>query len=431
MLLFYFDTQKGADIVYQYPETYSLEDGVVNKIFLGHSFSEQDTEKKELIELRLDKEIFWSYCDHGRIQEHGYEILVLGLKEQDLPFAQRLRPRFVNFAHLVFKHELDERLAYMNANIDLFFEQSLEQKVLLLGRAGTGKSSIKQVIFEGKNPYKLLFSPLEPTLDLEPSSYAWLDLNLGIFDSSGQEIDSLLSTGSMQDFAFEQVALIIYMADVMAWLSDPSQILDDIEKISRIIGEREVLSKLVVFLNKVDLVNRDQRDTTISEIEGQIKDVADVIVFFTSIHPDLIYLTYNAFSELLGMLSPSAKGLKQVLDDQLGATSNAGFFITNSNGAIVAQTFSKDFNHELANPLLGLVIQVDLGLETLQSDDHIERMLFRSAKGISVTIEHLGIPEFDAWNLVAISPNPLDPEVLDVISTFKDVLFARFYEKGA
>lgn len=85
------------------------------------------------------------------------------------------------------------------------------KKILLLGRAGVGKSSLKKIIFEGRNPDELLIHSLAPTRGIETSAYSWLDLELSVFDTSGQELKNLLEDESEQLLAFGGVDIVIYV----------------------------------------------------------------------------------------------------------------------------------------------------------------------------------------------------------------------------
>ncbi|MCK4380178.1 MAG: 50S ribosome-binding GTPase, partial [Candidatus Lokiarchaeota archaeon] len=64
----------------------------------------------------------------------------------------------------------------------------MPEKITLIGRAGVGKTSIIKVMFEGENPKDLINNPLEPTRGIIPKIYSWMDIELSIFDTSGQEL---------------------------------------------------------------------------------------------------------------------------------------------------------------------------------------------------------------------------------------------------
>jgi len=427
--LFTWDTQIGPVCEYTYPDTFQLTDDIITKIYTTHSINEENLENPEFIEIKVDEMIYWSYCDKARVADFGYEIVVLVFNEHEKAPFNKLKARFMNFAHLIFKHDKTERVSYIENNMDLLFEKKNEQKILLLGRAGTGKSSMKKVIFEGKNPYKLLFTPLEPTMDLEPSIYSWLDVSLGVFDSSGQEIQSVLQEGQLQDTAFDNAAIVIYTIDISAWIKDNSEIIPDIEKIKQILADKNNASKLIIFLNKIDLISSDQRDEILEPIKAEIEEKYDCLVFFTSIVPELIYQTYNTFSEILSYFSLVAKNLKSFLDRDFGAFTKTAAFISNFNKTIIAQTISQDFNLPLINPANEIIAQLIYSFENLQEEDTIDFVSLASKNGLRIFLKHLDFAEFDVADLIIVTQTISGETFSSLARAFKETMFDHFYNR--
>jgi GTPase SAR1 family protein len=426
--LFTWDTQIGPVLEFTFPGTFQMTDDVVTKIYSAHSINEDNVENPELIEMKVDEMIYWSYCERARVAQYGYEILVLVFNEHEKAPFNKLKTRFINFAHLIFKHEKTERLSYIENNLDLLFEKKNEQKILLLGRAGTGKSSMKKVIFEGKNPYKLLFTPIEPTLDLEPSIYSWLDVSLGVFDSSGQEIQSVLQEGQLQDLAFENAAVVIYTIDIAAWINDKSEIVSDIDTIKQILVNKSIASKLIIFLNKIDLIASDQRKEFLEPIKTELEEQG-CIIFLTSIVPELIYQTYQAFSEILSYFSLIAKKLKSFLDKDFGIFTKTAAFISNFNKTIIAQTISPDFDLQLINPANEIIAQLIYSFENLQEEDTIDFISLASKNGLRIFLKHLDFGEFDVADLIIVTRAMSGETFSTLAREFKDTMFNHFYNK--
>jgi len=429
IVFFTWDNQIGPIKEFTHPKTYVWTDEVITKIYMAHSFSEGHWDKPEFIEIKIDEMTYWSYCDRTRVVQYGYEILVLVFEDREKISVKKMKARFINFAHLIFKHTKKERLFYITSNFDLFFEEKNEKKVLLLGRAATGKSSIKKVIFEGKNPYKLLYSPLEPTLDLEPTTYSWLDLSMGIFDSSGQEIASVLQDEHTRDLAFENTAIVIYIIDIIEWVNNNNDVISDIDKILKIIEQKGSDTKLVLFLNKIDLINKEQRNEIIVPIKSQLEEKYHLPLFLTSICPELIYHTYEAFSELLGLFSPAVKDLKTFLDDNFKDFKKTAVFISNYNKMTIAQVISPDFNHSLINPVHEIVAQLIFSFENMQEEDMIDLVSISSRKGLRIYVKHLDFAEFDVSDLIVVT-TALPGEILtNTLNGIKEQMYEHFYNK--
>ena len=187
LALFSWDQKKGSVLDVKYPKTFELSDSLINKIYMTHAYS-QDFEKEELIEIKYEDQVIFSFCDKTRVPDVGYEIIILINHEKEKINSYNIKRYLINFAKKVFMSSISERNKVFVENAAIFFKKSSAKKILLLGRASTGKTTIKKILFEGKDPKDLLYSPLAPTRGITPSIYSWLDLDLGLFDSSGQEL---------------------------------------------------------------------------------------------------------------------------------------------------------------------------------------------------------------------------------------------------
>ena len=70
---------------------------------------------------------------------------------------------------------------------------SNSKKIVLIGRPEVGKTSIKQVIFEGRTPKELIETPLKPTRGLATSHYNWFDIQCAVFDAAGQNYQQIFT----------------------------------------------------------------------------------------------------------------------------------------------------------------------------------------------------------------------------------------------
>src|SRR4030042_4362596 len=235
--LFNWDQKIGGVLEAKYPESLELSTVLINKIYSTHAYS-QDFKKEEIIETNYEDQVVISYCDKTRVADVGYEIIILLIHEKEKINSYQLKRKLINFSKNVIIKMKSERAEFFLNNVQTFFEKPAAKKLLLLGRAGTGKTSIKKIIFEGSNPNNLLYYPLEPTRGINPSIYSWLDLNLGLFDSAGQELDFLLKDENEQKIAFENTDMIIYLIDYQLWLQRSKEILNEIQLISNILESK-------------------------------------------------------------------------------------------------------------------------------------------------------------------------------------------------
>ncbi len=392
----------GSVLDIKYPHGFEIQEDLINKIYMTFAYSE-DFSKQELIETSYSNLTILSYCDKTRVPKVGYEIVSLFLEEKEAINSYSFKKNLINFGQDIFNIEKSERNKYFQNNIESFFKSTSAQKILLLGRAGTGKTTVKKIIFEGFDPKKLLVNPLDPTRGLSPSVYSWLDLKIGLFDSSGQELEALLNNKDEYDLAFYNTDVIIYIFDYTTWIRNPSEIVSEIQKIQKIIDGDSYSARIIIFIHKIDLINNENRKNILSEITNALKDKFSFSIFYTSIHPEFIFSTYNAFYEILASYSNETFQLKKILDDFTNESAKSMFFITNQNNSIISQSTSKDFNFSNVNHAHKLIAQITQSFEDMSSNSKIEHLIISGQNDLNIILNNLNLSQFEIKNLICIS----------------------------
>lgn len=224
------------------------------------------------------------------------------------------------------------------------------KKILLLGRAGVGKSTLKKIIFEGNNPDELLIHSLTPTRGIETSVYSWLDLELSVFDTSGQELNKLLQDESEQLRAFNEVNIVIYIFDYETWLANSQEITIEIKVVNEIIRNISLQAQLMLIFHKIDLIPKLIRNN-VKVLTYQIQSIVNLpikhSIYFTSIAQEYTYSVHNAFSEIISRFSMESVSLKKTLDTTIESFPKYMCYITDYNNSIVVQSKSGDFDINL------------------------------------------------------------------------------------
>jgi len=424
----------GSVVDIKYPNGFEIQDDLINKIYMTFAYSE-DFSKQELIETSYSNLTILSYCDKTRVPIVGYEIVSLFLEEKEAINSYSFKKNLINFGQDIFNIEKSERDKYFQNNIEGFFKSTSAQKILLLGRAGTGKTTVKKIIFEGFDPKELVVNPLDPTRGLSPSVYSWLDLKIGLFDSSGQELEALLNNKDEHDLAFYNTDVIIYIFDYTTWIRNPSEIVSEIQKIQKIIDGDSYSARIIIFIHKIDLINNENRKNILSEITNALKDKFSFSIFYTSIHPEFIFSTYNAFYEILASYSKETFQLKKILDDFANESAKSMFFITNLNNSIIAQSTSNNFNFSNINHAHKLIAQITQSFEDMSSNSKIEHLIISGQNDLNIILNNLNLRQFEIKNLICISEtqsaNKLILMVGQIRLKIKNLFYFNIKEKSS
>ncbi|KII89088.1 hypothetical protein PLICRDRAFT_160198 [Plicaturopsis crispa FD-325 SS-3] len=184
----------------------------------------------------------------------------------------------------------------------------MKKKVLLMGASGSGKTSMRSLIFSN-NPASLT-SRLGATIDVEQNHVRFLgDLILNLWDCGGQDafMDSYLST--QRSTIFQHVGVLIYVFDVesrdgkdMVYYRD---CLDGLQQFSP-------TASVFLLVHKMDLV-REPRLATFEKKKEELQSSSgesEVTVFGTSIYDESLY---RAWSRIVHTLIPNAAVLSRHL----------------------------------------------------------------------------------------------------------------------
>ncbi|MHA1930965.1 MAG: hypothetical protein ACW96X_00400 [Promethearchaeota archaeon] len=255
----------------------------------------------------------------------------------------------------------------------------MANKITIIGPPEMGKTTIKKVIFEGEDPNDLILFPLEATIGIKYSVHNFMNSKVSLIDAPGQSLPIILQDEQKQILAFGDTSAIIYVFDYPTWISDSQDIIDDVRKLYEINKKHDFGAKIILFLHKIDLVIKKKIGSLLSLISRQIikqLELPDEIrVYFTSLHPNLIYTTYNAISNTISDFSENSSALKERIRAALKNSSKTSIFVTNQDDYLILQEISNDFDanilyylyEEIYNKskspevLLGQVSVVDLG----------------------------------------------------------------------
>jgi len=248
-------------------------------------------------------------------------------------------------------------------------------KITFIGKPEMGKTTIKKVIFEGEDPSELVLSPLEATIGIKYSVHEFMDSKVSLIDAPGQSLPIILEDEQKQILTFGDTGAIIYIFDYPTWISDSQDIIDDVRKIYEINKKHDFSAKIILFLHKIDLIIKKKIGTLLSFIRRQIiKQLnlpEEIPIYFTSLHPNLIYTTYNAISNTISNFSENTSALKESIKNQLKNSSKTSCFVTNQDNYLVIQEISNDFDTNILYYLYEEVYNISKSPEIISAKSNV------------------------------------------------------------
>ncbi|KAG5419149.1 GTR1 [Candida metapsilosis] len=182
--------------------------------------------------------------------------------------------------------------------------QSSRKKLLLMGRSGSGKSSMRSIIFSNYSAFDT--RRLGATVDVELSHLRFLgNMSLTLWDCGGQDVFMENYFTNQKDHIFKMVQVLIHVFDV-----ESKSINKDIEIFVKSLTNLQKYSpdaKIFVLLHKMDLVQIDKRQELFTIMMDKLQKISNpyhfkLIGFPTSIWDESLY---KAWSQIVCSLIPN------------------------------------------------------------------------------------------------------------------------------
>jgi Ras-related GTP-binding protein A/B len=188
----------------------------------------------------------------------------------------------------------------------------MKRKVLLMGKSGSGKTSMRSIIFANYLARDTM--RLGPTLGLENSNHRFLgNLVLNLWDCGGQDAFMENYFESQRDQIFRSVEVLIYVFDIES--QERAKDLESFKSCLEAIGQHSKDAKIFTLMHKMDLIHKDEdRIRVFEEKCSELRELAKPLkltCFGTSIWDETLY---KAWSSIVYSLVPNVDKLEKQLD---------------------------------------------------------------------------------------------------------------------
>jgi len=300
-------------------------------------------------------------------------------------------------------------------------------KITFIGKPEMGKTTLKKVLFEGEDPNELILFPLEATIGIKYSIHEFMDSKVSLIDAPGQSLQVILEDEQKQLIVFGDSSAIIYVFDYPTWISDSQDVIDDIKKIYEINKKHAFGAKIILFLHKVDLLIKKKIGSMLALIKRQIIRQLDLpeelSIYFTSLHPNLIYTTFNAISNTISIFSKETSTLKEIIRKFLGNLSKTSCFVSNNDDNLVIQESTSDFDASILYYLYEKIYQLTISPENIPSDSTIVSL---GSKLLTMKIEDIGSFHSNFKNLIIFSEELEKDDMIGIVDNLKKELSQSF-----
>lgn len=206
---------------------------------------------------------------------YNYDFLILLLNEDE--HAEKFQFMLQKYGTAVVEKSANRKAEFSKLAHRIFNPEV--QKIVFMGLPNAGKTSTKLFFFQKAREEGLLNTTITPTQGFESSSYKFMDLNISMFDTSGQELERWFTEST--DVVFNS-DLVIFFFSVEDWLERPEFVKEELRKLKGLKDhENADVKNMSVFCHKIDMLD-DQEAEIKNQVEHFTEDLG-LPVFFTSI----------------------------------------------------------------------------------------------------------------------------------------------------
>ncbi|MFW9930279.1 MAG: ADP-ribosylation factor-like protein [Candidatus Thorarchaeota archaeon] len=155
------------------------------------------------------------------------------------------------------------------------------EKLIIMGLAESGKTTIVKVTAEGYVPQKN--APYTATMDYKRSTYDLFGQKVSLFDLGGQKSFLERFVGDLAEFIFSNVSVLVYVIDIvnMANISLAKYYFD--------LGRKTLTkfspnAKICILLHKIDMIEKSKKESFINNVITFLELEKSYSIFETSVY---------------------------------------------------------------------------------------------------------------------------------------------------
>ncbi len=388
-----------------YPKEFNISRGLIQKIV--NIITGTDTEEEGVLELKYNDKVI--LVNTKRISgTNEIELIVLILSPDELNNVKEFYDLMDSQLESFYNRTKRDRALTFSEFAQTFYNQQASRKMLIIGFPSSGKTCIKKAFFDGVDPQVLLGQAApEPTRGLAHFVYSWLDAEVGIVDSSGQEFESYVAPNNNFErmIAFEESDLVIYVFDVKNWQDEREKVLENLDSIINTKNSTSANATIYAFCHKIDLLKgtNQEKAKQFLEIKKTLDDDYGIKTIFTSIQPELIHTLFRSMQIILNDLSKVGNSIEDFCDDVIRDQTKSAIFLLNDDNVVISQKATSDIDIDDISQIIKLVKNQQTILKEIPDFGEMDYSVIHTKSNMALIVKAVNILKYGVSSVAFLS----------------------------
>ncbi|UYP44546.1 hypothetical protein NEF87_000831 [Candidatus Lokiarchaeum ossiferum] len=390
-----------------YPKEFNISRGLIQKIV--NIITGTDSEDEGVLELKYNDKIILVNTKHI-YGTNEIELIVLILAADETNTVKEFYGLLADQLESFYNRNKRDRALTFSEFAKLFYQQQASRKLLFIGFPSAGKTCIKKAFFDGVDPSILLGQAApEPTRGLAHFVYSWLDAEVGIVDSSGQEFESYVSPQNSFErmIAFEESDIVIYIFDVKNWEEEREKVLGNLDSIINAKNSTAANATIYAFCHKIDLLAGTNQEKAKQFLE--IKQILDndygIKTIFTSIQPELIHTLFRSMQIILNDLSKVGNSIEDFCNDVIKDQAKSAIFLLNDDNVVISQKATADMDLDDISHIINLVKNQQSILKETPGFGEMDYSVIHTKTNMALVVKAVNILKYGVSSVAFLSQN--------------------------
>ncbi len=388
-----------------YPREFNISRGLIRKIV--EVVQDSVTTEDGVYELKYANKLILVHSKYLE-DSKSYELIVVILTENEVQQVKEFYELLSTNVEKFYEYSNKDRTLNFSKFAELFFHQNSSKKLLIIGFPSAGKTCIKKAFFDGINPEELLgLKAPEPTRGLAHYVYSWLDAEVGIVDSSGQEFHTYVEPNNSFErmIAFEESDIIIYVFDIQNWIDQQAEVLENLEKIITTKNSITSNAKIYAFCHKIDLLegSNQEKANNFLKIKTDLERQFHIKVIFTSIQPELIHTLFRSMQIILNDMSQMGTSIEDFCEDVIRNQNKSAIFLLNDKNTVISQKSTPDLDLDDVSNIIHIVKNQKELLEQSSEFGALDYSVIHTVNDMALIVKSINILKYGVSTVAYLS----------------------------